>query len=172
MKLQNLLSSEEQIIWKGTPDVPVLALQNLFTYYIPGITFIFFFLQCMFEADIHPVITTLNTYIKKMDFLQFLFAIFGIALLCFPFVRAYHMKHIVYVFTNTRAFSFNSKTNEIEFEVPATDILSLTRREHSDGRISLQFWKQYKSNQPDEHTIFSKVGFEYIPSHILDYYKK
>lgn len=85
---------------------------------------------------------------EKIDFLQILLIIFGIALLCFSSVRTCHMKHMVYVFTNTRAFSFNSKTNEIEFEVAAKDILSLAKKEHADGRISLHLWQQSKSNQP------------------------
>lgn len=77
---------------------------------------------------------------------------------------------MAYIFTDKRAFAYYKGSNEIAFQIGASDILQMQRSYHGKARVSLYKYIQEETAEGRGITRVVRVGFEGIPVHVLDFY--
>lgn len=169
---QNFLKDDENIYWQGEPVVSILNVQSIIFYILPGIFLLLFWSGMIEYGGDHAILKKAYSFIHQENMLvRFAFFALIICLIIFPVVRWFlYYKRVAYIFTDKRAFAYYKGSNEIDFQIDASDILKMQRSYHGKARVSLYKYIQEETAEGRGITRVVRVGFEGIPVHVLDFY--
>lgn len=170
---QRFPEGDEKIYWTGEPVVSILNVKAIIFYILPGIFLLLLWCGCIEYGGDHTILKTAYSFIHQEDVLvRILFLLLIISLIIFPVVRWFlYYKRVVYIFTDKRAFACYKGSNEIDYQIEASDIPHMHRSYHGKERVSLYKYIQEEADEDRGITRIVRVGFEGIPVHVLDFYE-
>lgn len=168
---QNFLGKDEKIYWQGEPVVPILSAKSIVFCLLPGVVFLLFW-SGWIEFDKNNVfLQKANDVIQQNMMVRGLSLLLIIGLMISPIVRWFlYYKRIAYVFTERRAIAYYKRSNEIVFQIKASDVLKMKRFYRGSEQVSLYQYIQEEDLEDLGITRVVRVGFEGVPAHILDFY--
>ncbi len=160
------LQPEEKLLWVGQSQKPLVTQADIAVYLLPGGVLLYLWGHIVAGLPL-PVALP----VEVAGFLQsghWLLLLFGVLLLVKPFFMNAMLKHITYVFTDRRAVAYSASAREIVLEVPAAEVAAMRLQKHGKGLVSLRKWEVQEDGQGQAVNV--RVGFDYIPAEVPDYY--
>ena len=162
------LNNDEKIYWQGEPVVSVLNVKFIVSYILPSVILLIFWSGCIEYGENNAFLQKAYDFIHQGAMTRWGALLLIIGLMVYPFVRWFlYYKRIAYVFTDKRAIAYYKDSNEIDFQIAASDILNMQRSYCGRDLVSLH---TYTTEEGRGVTRVVRTGFEGIPARILDFY--
>lgn len=160
------LHPEEKLLWVGQSRKPLITPVDAAIHLLPGAVLLYLWGNMVAGLPLPVALPA-----EVAGFLQsghWLLLLFGVLLMVKPFFMNAMQKRITYVFTDRRAVAYSASAREIVLEVPAAEVAAMRLVKHGKGLVSLRKWEVEEDGQGQAVNV--RVGFDYIPAELLDYY--
>ena len=166
------LDNDEKIYWQGEPVVSVLNVKSIVFYVLPSVILLIFWSGCIEYGENYAFLQTAYDFIHQGAMTQWGALLLIIGLMVYPFIRWFlYYKRIAYIFTDKRAIAYYKDSNEIDFQIAASDILNMQRSYRGGDLVSLHTYTTEEGTEEGRGvTRVVRTGFEGIPARILDFY--
>ena len=167
------LDHDEKIYWQGEPVASILNANSIVFYILPSVILLIFWSGCIEYGEKYAFLQKAYDFIHQSAITRWGILLLCIGLMVYPFIRWFlYYKRIAYVFTDKRGIAYYKDSNEIDFQIAASGILSMQRSYRGGDLVSLHTYTTEEGQGVEGRSVTRvvRMGFEGIPARILDFY--